>query len=128
MARVRAKIGHVNSHPGALEITASNGTVVVSESILASDVERTLAGIRSVRGVKRIDNHLEVHEQADDIPALQTGGTVPRALHRQETLWPPSTRLFEIASGALLVLSGHRRRESLTSLPGRLAPACSLVP
>ena len=51
VARVRSKIGHVTSHPGALEITASNGIVQVSGPILANEVERTLTFIRSVRGV-----------------------------------------------------------------------------
>ncbi len=110
VARVRSKIGHVTSHPGALEITASNGIVQVSGPILASEVERTLAYIRSVRGVKGVDNHLEVHEQPDDIPALQTGRAVPRALQRQETRWSPATRFVAITSGGLLALFGIRRR------------------
>ena len=118
VARVRSKIGHVTSHPGALEITASNGIVQVSGPILANEVERTLAYIRSLRGVKGVDNHLEVHEQPDDIPALQTGRAVPRALQRQETRWPPATRFVAITSGGLLSLFGIRRRGIAGSIAG----------
>lgn len=118
VARVRSKIGHVTSHPGALEITASNGIVQVSGPILANEVERTLTFIRSVRGVKGVDNHLEVHERSEDVPGLQTGRTLPRALRRQETRWPPATRLFAITSGGLLTFFGGRRRGIAGSIAG----------
>lgn len=119
VARVRAKIGHVNSHPGALEVTASNGTVRASGPILASEVEQTLVAIRSVRGIKDIDNHLEVYEQPDDIPGLQMGGTLPRTLQHQERRWPPSTRLFAIITGGLFTFFGIRRQ----NIPGSIAGA-----
>ncbi len=118
VARVRSKIGHITSHPGALEITASNGMVRVSGPILANEVERTLTYIRSVRGLKGVDNHLEVHEQPDDVPGLQAGRTVPRALRRQGTRWPPSIRLVVITSGGLLALFGSRRRGIVGSIAG----------
>lgn len=61
VARVHSTIGRVNSHPGALDIRASNGTVQVRGPILAREYRRTLACIRAVRGVKGVEDHLEVH-------------------------------------------------------------------
>jgi uncharacterized membrane protein/osmotically-inducible protein OsmY len=117
VARVRSRMGRITSHPGALEITASNGMVQVSGPILARERGRVLAGIRAVRGVKGVEDHLEVHKRPEDIPSLQTGRTVPRALQRRETLWSPSRRLVAIIGGGLLALSGISRR----SIPGTAA-------
>jgi uncharacterized membrane protein len=116
VARVRSKVGRITSHPGALEIAATNGTLQASGPILASEAEHVLACIRAVRGVKGVVNHLEVYDRPEDIPALQTGGTVPRILQHQEPLWSPALRLFAILGGGLLVLAGVVRR----GIPGAI--------
>ena len=74
-ARVRANLGRVASHPGAISVTANNGTVTLSGPVLAGEVARLLASTRLVRGVKGMDNRLEVHESADGVPGLQSGAT-----------------------------------------------------
>ncbi len=106
VARVRAKIGRVTSHPSAIEVTASDGRIQVSGPILANEVDRLLDCIHSVHGVREVDNHLEVHERPQNIPGLQTGGTQPRARQRQEPLWPPALRLFAITGGGGLIVFG----------------------
>ena len=69
--RVRATLGRVVSHPHAIRVTADDGSVCLSGPILAHEVQPLLRAAASVRGVAAIDNQLEVHEQAGNIPALQ---------------------------------------------------------
>jgi osmotically-inducible protein OsmY len=71
--RVRSKIGRVVSHPRAIEIAAEQGLVVLSGPVLADEVDELLSCVSSVRGVVRVENQLEVHEQAGDVPGLQGG-------------------------------------------------------
>jgi BON domain-containing protein len=72
--RVRAELGRAVSHPGAIEVTAQDGLVILSGPVLASELDQLLATVRSVRGVKDVENHLEVHETPDGVPALQGEG------------------------------------------------------
>jgi osmotically-inducible protein OsmY len=69
--RVRAKLGRYPVHLGAINVTAHDGTVTLRGQILADEMPRVLRGARVVRGVKGIDNQLEVHATAGDVPALQ---------------------------------------------------------
>ncbi len=71
--RVRSQIGRVNSHPGSIEVTANQGRVTLGGPILASETDDLLSTVRKVRGVKDVDNQLEVHEQAGNVPGLQDG-------------------------------------------------------
>jgi osmotically-inducible protein OsmY len=71
--RVRSRIGHVVSHPGAIEVTAEDGRVILAGQILAGEVEELLASVSRVPGVTDIENRIEVHEEAGHVPALQGG-------------------------------------------------------
>jgi hypothetical protein len=76
--RLRSKIGHVVSHPSAIDVTVEDGHVILSGPILAAEVDRLLKAVRSVKGVEKVENRLEIHETAEGVPALQGGRTVPR--------------------------------------------------
>ena len=69
--RVRSKLGRYPLQIGAFEVTANNGVVTLRGQILANDLTRILRATRFVRGVKSIDNQLEVHEEPGNIPSLQ---------------------------------------------------------
>jgi len=69
--RVRAQIGKRASHAGTLEVHAVGGTVVLSGAILRAEVDGVLEIVAKVRGVKAIDNRLEVHEDAGRSPGPQ---------------------------------------------------------
>ena len=69
--RVRSKLGRVTGQTGAIQVSADHGRVTLSGPILASEVDNVLKGVSSVRGVTDVDNRLEVHEQAGNIPSLQ---------------------------------------------------------
>jgi BON domain len=69
--RVRAKLGRYRVHIGAFDVTANSGTVTLRGRVLADELPKVLRATRFVRGVKEVDNQLEVHAEAGDVPSLQ---------------------------------------------------------
>ena len=115
-ARVRSRLGRAVSHPHALEVQASEGRVTLRGPVLAREVDRLLCRVSRVRGVREVENQLEVHEQAGDVPGLQGGRE--RKDVRFDLLkpnWSPATRLVVSAGGGALALYGARRRGVLGS-------------
>jgi CBS domain-containing protein len=108
--RVRARLGHVCSHPGAIMVTSHDGRVELKGPILQSEVKQVLRAVRRVRGVREIDDDLEVHESAGNIPSLQ-GGIDLANQHRQH--WAPATRTLAGAAGVGLLSWAVRRRSFL---------------
>jgi uncharacterized membrane protein len=109
--RVRARIGHVVSHPHAITVKAHKGIVTLEGPILEHEVERLLETVRSVRGVRDIENCLEPHESADGVPDLQ--GQPRRAATKSELLsenWAPATRALAGLGGIGLLLLARRYR------------------
>ena len=103
--RVRAKLGRYCSHPGAIEVTAFNGRVVLTGDVLASEQEAIFDAVRSLRSVEHVDNKLNAYESAEGVSSLQ-GGTAPdreRFALLQEN-WSPGIRLVTGGAGALLLL------------------------
>ena len=72
--RVRAEMGRHVSHPGAIEVSAHDSTVILSGPILADEVDELLCAVQSVRGGACVEDHLEVHDRAGNISALQGSG------------------------------------------------------
>ena len=70
--RVRAEIGRWIKNAGAIEVRAKDGDIFLHGPVLAKDVDQLLTKVRSVRGVNRVENRLQMHEQAGNIPGLQT--------------------------------------------------------
>lgn len=108
--RVRARIGRINSHPGAIFVTADNGQVTLSGPVLADEVERLLDGVRSVPGVKGAVNHLEVHEHPGDVPGLQGESHLAGTHSFVDATWDPSVRLLVGALGSGMLGYGLGRR------------------
>jgi len=120
LARVRSKLGRVVSHPHAVEVEAYGGHVILSGPILEHEVNDLLDCVSRVRGVSGVENQLEAHKTAADIPSLQ-GGT-PRAGERFELMqenWSPAARvLVGGAGGALLTWAAMRRCDTVGTLAG----------
>jgi hypothetical protein len=70
--RVRSAIGHVVSHPGSIEVSATDGGITLSGPVLAHEVDKLLATARGVRGVREVHDNLEIHETAEGVPGLQS--------------------------------------------------------
>ena len=69
--RVRSRIGRSVGHPGALEVSALGGRIRLAGPVLEREVEELLDTVRSTPGVAEVEDHLEVHERGDSVPALQ---------------------------------------------------------
>lgn len=101
--RVRARLGRVVSHPGAIEVGVTSCRVVLWGPILAGERDRCVREIGKVPGVREVIDRLEAHEQAGDIPALQGQGHLPG---RPRAMWGPAARAAAIAGGGALLASG----------------------
>ena len=112
--RVRSKLGRVVSHPAAIHVTAQNGTVTLSGPVLADEVPHLLSCVKWTAGVQDINNNLDVHEEAENHPALQGGRerTGGRFALLQEN-WSPTARLLAGTAGASLAVYGGVRRNAL---------------
>lgn len=75
VARVRSEMGRYVSHPRAVEVTAEGGVVTLTGNILALEVQPFVAKVKTMPGVRHVDNRLQVHESAGNIPDLQGGTT-----------------------------------------------------
>ena len=71
VARVRSRLGRVPVDDGALDVTANNGIITLRGPVLTDELPKVLRSARFVRGVKGIDNRLDVHNEADSLSALQ---------------------------------------------------------
>ena len=123
-ARVRSKLGRVVSHPSAIEVKAVDGLIILTGQILVDEVHPLLDSIISIRGVKNIENHLEAHDQAGDISALQ-GGRVRsgEGFGPLKTNWSPTTRLLVGGVGGTLALYGAKRHDVAGTLMSSLGVA-----
>jgi hypothetical protein len=117
-ARVRSALGRVVSHPRALHVNVRAGRAVLSGPILADEVENLLETVNTVRGVLEVENQLEVHQQAEGLPALQ-GGSTRHGGHRgtvvEENQGSPTSKVLIGLAGGWLMARAIKRNH-LTSL------------
>lgn len=115
--RVRAKLGRYVSHPRAVEVGADNGCVMLRGKILKREVEPLLAAVRKIPGVREIDDLLEQHETAGNIPSLQGGaprpGDLPDIMQRE---WAPAARTLAGGVGSALIAYAAARRDVFGTL------------
>lgn len=108
--RVRADLGRVVSHPGAIDVSVQEGRAILSGDVLTDEAEKLLRHTRTVRGVQEIVDWLERHDTADDVPSLQGPGrpSEPRFELLQQN-WSPTARLLTGVTGGALALGGLKR-------------------
>lgn len=125
--RVRAKLGRHVSHPRAVEVSADSGCVTLSGQILEREAGPFLRAVGRIPGVQEIDNLLEQHDRADNIPSLQGGsprpGDLPDLMQRD---WSPATRTLVGSVGSALVAYAAARRDVFGSLFGLAGTALVL--
>jgi hypothetical protein len=109
-ARLRTCIGRHSSHPRAIEISVANGQVRLTGAVLAAEVREVLSCASEVRGVRAVDNGLQVYEEPGSVAALQGGA--PRSRWRG---WMPrwQTTAAAAAAGVGALLVGRRVMGSL---------------
>jgi osmotically-inducible protein OsmY len=69
--RVCSGLGHVLANPGAVEVTAEHGCVTLTGPALADEVDRLLAAVEAVPGVRDVVSRLDVHAEPGSVPGLQ---------------------------------------------------------
>jgi hypothetical protein len=105
-ARVRARIGSVVGHAGAIETDVADGLVTLRGPVLREELDRLMRRVQTVRGVRDVVNQLDVHEVPGDVPALQGR---PRAARQGEVFdlqpsrWLSSSPLMGVAGAAAVV-------------------------
>jgi hypothetical protein len=93
VSRVRARLGRSTSHPSAIEVEAHEGCVRLSGPVLIQEVQNVVRNVRRVRGVQHVENALDVHEHAGNVPALQGGvERYYQPLDVMQQNWSPTTR------------------------------------
>jgi uncharacterized membrane protein len=111
--RTKAKLGRFSSHPGAIEVSASGGTVTLKGPVLQHEHRRVVRAVRWVPGVRGVIDSLEEHTPADKVFGLQ--GRRPRA-HRADVTqehWAPATRVVTGGAGAALLACALARRSPM---------------
>jgi hypothetical protein len=89
--RVRSKIGHLVSHPASIDVSAKEGEVTLGGPVVQGELDGLLHGVRGVRGVTRLEDHLEVGEEVAQRAETseEAAAETPRPPRRKR---PASTR------------------------------------
>lgn len=117
--RVRAHLGRVVTHPHAVHVEANNGVVTLAGPILQAEVPLLIDCVLGVQGVRDVQNRLQPHAEADNIPALQ--GEALRPVKRSgfmQTNWSPAARAIGGTGGAIAAVCGFGRRSLAGMLVG----------
>src|SRR5687767_13429230 len=112
--RVRSQMGRHVSHPGAIEVSVAAGRVTLRGPVLAGEADGLVRAIGSVRGVREVEDRLEIHSDPGSEPALQGGSH--RAGESSEFLqrrWSPAARIAAGGVGGTLLVLGLKRRDRL---------------
>jgi hypothetical protein len=119
--RVRSKIGRHVSHPRAIDVDVADGLVALAGPVLMGEMERLLSAVTSVRGVRRVENHLEPHAVAGDISGLQSGRAA-RGQHRGlgKAKTTPASRLLTAMAGGALIAYGTTKRFPVACIFGTI--------
>ena len=121
VARVRSKLGRAVSHPSAIEVTANNGTITLSGPVLAHEVQSLVRCVSTVSGVNSVENHLDVHENAENVSALQGGSEkYGQTWDIMQSNWSPTTKLAVGSGAAALALYALNRPVLMTGLLGAI--------
>lgn len=126
VGRVRAKMGRVASHPGAIEVAAEQGRVILTGPILKHEHEDLLRAVRSVPGVTEVEDRLEVHKSAEGVSALQGGRRRDERFELMQQNWSPAARAFAGTTGSMLLLYGLKNR-NLVGLAATVAGTAVLL-
>jgi len=109
--RVRAALGRLTTHPGAIEVACSDGAVHLRGDILEQEVSAVVHGVERVHGVREVSNEMLTHREPGRIPALQGTGAVrtSRRFEYMQENWSPAPRLLAGAAGVGMIIGGAMR-------------------
>ncbi|HHY88611.1 MAG TPA: hypothetical protein GYA06_06820 [Chloroflexi bacterium] len=111
--RVRAELGTLTRHSGAIDVDVRQGQLYLTGFALRDEVDTIVNRLGKVRGITGVENRMQIHDEPGDIPGMQG---MSSAQTGRSGLWTPSTRLLATAGGGLLSMIGSMRG----GLPGFL--------
>jgi hypothetical protein len=97
--RVRAIIGHVSSHPGAIRVQVDGHRVQLEGPVMEDEAQEVVERVARTRGVEEVVNALEPHADPSHVSALQ-------GEHRRGRpgRFPPAAHLvLSVASGLMAI-------------------------
>jgi hypothetical protein len=121
--RVRARLGRLVSHPGAIDVNARAGRVTLKGPVFDAELDQLLEGVAAVAGVTAVENRLEPHGEAEGVSSLQGPGPLTRGAPAAVRLrGSPTGRLIAGVAGLALLaraLSSKRPvRAAVTGITG----------
>jgi uncharacterized membrane protein len=111
--RIRTALGRATSHPGAMEVNCTEGSVFLGGWVLANEVDDVNSAVRSVRGVKELSAFLNTTDHPEHISALQAGRPRRHLPGLLQEGWSPTLRTLIGCAGAGLMLYGAIHRKSI---------------
>lgn len=118
--RVRARMGRVVSHPHAVEVAVRDGHVTLSGPILLDEVQSLVSAVKSVEGVRSVEDRLSAYAEAGRVSALQGGRPRLGRFEFFQRNWSPAARLTGGVAGAGLLLCAARGRGTYRAILGVL--------
>jgi BON domain-containing protein len=114
--RVRSRVGAVVGRASSITVEVHDGRVTLGGPVLAHDLERLLRRVAAVRGVKDVEDRLDVHAEPGNVPGLQGAHRTPRGgevFDLMQRNWSPSTRFFTGLTGLGFAAWGLNRLDAL---------------
>ena len=109
--RIRTAVGRAVSHPHAVEVNCTGGSVFLGGWVLADEVAELTNAVRAVRGVKELSTFLNTTDHPEHISDLQGGDRRRRLPEFLQQSWPPTTRVLAGCAGAGLIVYGATHRK-----------------
>lgn len=116
--RIRTAVGRVLSHPHAVEVNCTGGSVFLGGWVLTDEVEELTSAVRSVRGVKELSTFLNTTDYPQHISDLQGGVRRKRLPEFLQQSWSPTARVLAGCAGAGLIAYGATHRKLIGKILG----------
>lgn len=100
--RARARLAMLGGRTGGVNVRSQDGGLVLEGDILREDLDRVMMGLENMRGISRVDNHLQVHSDPGEISALNGVSDQPGQMR-----WSPGTRLLAGLGSLYLLMRGR---------------------
>jgi uncharacterized membrane protein len=109
--RIRTAVGRAVSHPHAVEVNCTGGSVFLGGWVLADEVAELTNAVRAVRGVKELSTFLNTTDHPEHISDLQSGARRRRLPEFLQQSWSPTARVLAGCAGAGLIAYGASHRK-----------------
>jgi len=120
--RVRSQLGRLVSHPHAIAVSAQHAKVTLKGDVLQSEHQHLVRCVRSVPGVRDVEDQLQVHASPEHVSSLQGGTKRESQSELRQQNWTPALRIAAGALGGTLI-SYASRKDGLVAVTSGLTGA-----